>query len=124
MSISVLVCDDLPAVQSMMRRLLERDGLVVCGVASHAEEVLVRYEECSPDVVLLDYRMPGAARLSLLYDLLALDPKARIVMCSGTGDPDVRQEALDAGAVDWVLKPIYPQTLVASLRDIVARTPR
>jgi len=124
MTISVLICDDLPAVQSMLRRLLERDGLIVAGVASSADEVLVRYQDCVPDVVLLDYRMPGADGLSLLHDLLAYDPLARIVMCSGTGDPDVRREAMDAGAADWVLKPIYPQTLVASLRDIVAARPR
>ncbi|MDB4879464.1 MAG: cheY44H [Gemmatimonadetes bacterium] len=124
MPISVLVCDDLASVQSMMRRLLEREGLVVSGVASSAEEVMQRYRECRPDVVLLDYRMPGASRLSLLYDLLALDPRARIVMCSGSADPEVREEALRAGAADWVLKPVYTQTLVASLRDIVERTPR
>jgi len=124
MSITVLVCDDLASVQSMMRRLVEREGLTVCALASHAEEVLQRYAECRPDVVLLDYRMPGASGLSLLYDLLALDPAARIVMCSGSADPDVRDEALRAGAVDWVLKPVYAQTLVASLRQIGARLPR
>lgn len=124
MTISVLVCDDLASVQSMMRRLLERDGLEVSGVASDASEVLERYTERRPDVVLLDYRMPGANRLSVLLDLMALDPQARVVMCSGSADPDVRDEALRAGAVDWVLKPIYPQALVASLREIVRRTPR
>ena len=42
MAISVLVCDDLASVQRMMRRLLERDGLIVSGVASDAEDVLLR----------------------------------------------------------------------------------
>ncbi|MDB4899473.1 MAG: response regulator receiver protein [Gemmatimonadetes bacterium] len=121
MSISVLVCDDLASVQSMMRRLLERDGLTVAGVASTADEVLQRYRECKPDVVLLDYRMPGAEGLSLLQKLLALDPDARVVMCSGLGDPDVRRDALEYGAVDWVLKPIYATSLVASLRGLVGK---
>ena len=120
MPISVLICDDLPSVQSMLRRMLERDGLTVCAVASSADEVLVRYQACRPDVVLLDYRMPGASGLSVLRDVLAFDPSARVVMCSGTGDPDVRSDALLAGAVDWVLKPIYPATLIARLREIAA----
>lgn len=118
MPISVLVCDDLLSVQSMLRRMLERDGLVVCAVASSADEVLTRYQANRPDVVLLDYRMPGASGLSVLHDLLAFDPTARVVMCSGTGDPDVRSEALLAGAVDWILKPIYPATLIARLREL------
>ena len=124
MSISVLVCDDLPSVQGMLRRMLERDGLIVSGVASSADEVLVRYQERRPDIVLLDYRMPGASGLSALHDLLALDPQARVVMCSGTGDPDLHTEAMAAGAVDWVLKPIYPRTLIARLRELVGQTPR
>jgi two-component system, chemotaxis family, chemotaxis protein CheY len=124
MPISVLVCDDHASVQSMLRRMLERGGLVVSGVASTADEALERYQEHRPDVVLLDYRMPGAHGLSLLRELLALDPGARVVMCSGTGDPDVRRDALEAGAMDWVLKPIYPQTFIAALHDLIARSPR
>jgi two-component system chemotaxis response regulator CheY len=124
MPISVLICDDLASVQSMLRRMLERGGLVVSGVASTADEVLARYREQRPDVVLLDYRMPGAEGLSLLRELLAHDPGARVVMCSGTGDPDVQRAALQAGAMEWVLKPIYPQTFITIIHDLIARGPR
>jgi two-component system chemotaxis response regulator CheY len=118
MPTSVLICDDLASVQGMLRRMLERAGHVVTGCAGSADEVLARYREGRPDVVLLDYRMPGAHGLSLLRDLLALDPSACVVMCSGTGDPDVRRDALEAGARDWVLKPIYPQSFVALLEEL------
>ena len=121
MTISVLICDDLASVQAMMRRMLERDGLTTAGVAGTAEEVLQRYAEHRPDVVLLDYKMPGATGLSLLRTLLARDPSACVVMCSGVDDPELRDRALALGAADWVLKPIYPTSLVASLRDLVAR---
>ena len=124
MPISVLVCDDLASVQGMLRRMLERGGLTVSGVASTADEVLERYLAQRPDIVLLDYQMPGARGLSVLRDLLATDPEARVVMCSGTGDPGIRTQALGDGAVEWVLKPIYPQTLISLLREVVERTPR
>lgn len=124
MPISVLVCDDMVSVQSMLRRMLDRGGFVLSGVASSAAEALARYREHRPDVVLLDYRMPGAAGLSVLRDLLALDPGARVVMCSGTGDPDVRREALELGAMEWVLKPIYPQTFMATITEMMQRAPR
>ena len=119
MSISVLICDDLASVQGMMRRMLERDGLVAAGVAASAEEVLLRYQESRPDVVLLDYKMPGANGLSVLRALLARDPGACVVMCSGLDDEDVRQAAMQAGAAAWVVKPIFPTSLVASLRKLV-----
>jgi CheY-like chemotaxis protein len=121
MPISVLICDDLASVQAMMRRMLERDGLIAAGVAGSADEVLARYEESRPDIVLLDYRMPGANGLSVLRNLMTRDPEACVVMCSGLDDPDVRNAALQLGAADWVLKPIYPTSLVASLRELVAK---
>lgn len=119
MSISVLICDDLASVQGMMRRMLERDGLVAAGLAANADEVLTQYDACKPDVVLLDYKMPGAHGLSVLRAILARDPDACVVMCSGLDDPDVRQAAIQAGAAAWVLKPIFPTSLVASVRKLV-----
>ncbi len=115
----MLVCDDLASVQSMIRRMLEREGMAVVGTVGSASEMLASYRATRPDVVLLDYLMPGASGLSHLRDLLALDPGAIVVMCSGTGDPVVRAEALTLGAAAWVLKPIYPLMLADQLRALV-----
>jgi two-component system chemotaxis response regulator CheY len=120
MAFSVLICDDMPAVQTMMRRMLEKQGLTVAGLAGTADEVLQLYAERLPDVVLLDLNMPGANGLGLLRSLRRMDPPACVVICSGAGDSDMRDEAQTLGAADWVLKPIYPSSLVALLRDVVA----
>jgi two-component system chemotaxis response regulator CheY len=119
MGFSVLICDDVPAVRTMMRRMLEREGLNVAGLAATAEEVLTLYESSAPDVVLLDHNMPGANGLGLLRSLRTLDPLACVVICSGACEPEIRDEAQALGAADWVLKPIYPSSLVALLRDVV-----
>jgi CheY-like chemotaxis protein len=119
MGISVLICDDVPAVRTMMHRLLEREGLIVAGLASTADEVLSLYRERAPDVVLLDLNMPGARGLGLLTALRALDPAACVVMCSGAGGSEMRTQAQSLGAAEWVLKPIYASSLVALLREVV-----
>jgi two-component system chemotaxis response regulator CheY len=119
MAYSVLVCDDLPAVQTMMRRMLERGGFTVAGLASTADEALALYRERSPDVVLLDLNMPGANGLELLRSLREFDPPARVVICSGAGDSALRDEAHALGAADWVLKPVYGSALVALLHDVL-----
>lgn len=116
---SVLVCDDLPAVQTMMRRMLERQGFTIAGLASTADEVLALYREHLPDVVLLDLDMPGARGLDLLRALRALDPPACVVIVSGAGDSELRDEAQALGAADWVLKPVYGSSLVALLRSVL-----
>ena len=122
MGFSVLICDDVPAVQKMMRRLLEREGLIVAGLASTAEEALALYAECAPDVVLLDLNMPGAKGLDLLRELRELDPTACVVICSGAGDENLRLEAQALGAAEWVLKPIFTASLVTLLRDVLAKS--
>jgi two-component system, chemotaxis family, chemotaxis protein CheY len=119
MDFSVLICDDVPAVQTMMRRVLEREGLIVAGLASTADEVLALYAERAPDVVLLDLNMPGAKGLGLLTALLEFDPTACVVICSGAGDSEMRTQAHELGAAEWVLKPIYTSSLVALLRTVV-----
>ena len=119
MEFSVLICDDVPAVRTMMRRMLEREGLHVAGLASTAEEVLALYESSVPDVVLLDLNMPGANGLGLLRSLRTLDSSACVVICSGACEPSMRDEALSLGAADWVHKPIYTSSLVALLRGVV-----
>jgi DNA-binding NarL/FixJ family response regulator len=116
---SVLVCDDMPAVQTMMRRVLERAGFTVTGTAGTAEEALALYAAHTPDVVLLDVNMPGANGLDLLRSLRAFDPPACVVICSGAGDAVLRDEAQALGAADWVLKPIYGSSLVALLRGVL-----
>lgn len=122
MAFSVLICDDVPAVQIMMRRVIEREGLVVAGLASTAEEVLALYQESMPDVVLLDLNMPGAKGLDLLSALRDLDPTACVVICSGAGDSDMRTHAQQLGAAEWVLKPIFTSSLVALLREVVTKS--
>ena len=119
MSFSVLICDDVPAVRTMMRRLLEREGICVAGLAANAEEVLTLYESSAPDVVLLDLNMPGANGLGLLRSLRTLDAHASVVICSGAGDSEMRTEAQELGAADWVLKPVYTSSLVTLLNDVV-----
>ena len=122
MDFSVLICDDVPAVQTMMRRMLEREGLTVAGVASTAEEVLTLYQERAPDVVLLDLNMPGAEGLALLPMLRELDPTACVVICSGASDAEMHARAHELGAAEWVLKPIYTSSLVTLLRDVVTKS--
>lgn len=118
---SVLVCDDIPAVQRMMRRMLEREGFTLAGLASTADEAVALYQEHRPDVVLLDLEMPGANGLDLLRTLRRFDPPARVVIVSGAGDDDLRDEAQALGAADWVLKPIYGTALATLLREVLAQ---
>jgi DNA-binding NarL/FixJ family response regulator len=129
----VLVADDQAAVRSALRWLLnEEPGISVVGEAIRVEDLLAQAGDIQPDLVLLDWELPGllAASLSnsaspstvgqagcrLLNVLHALHSHPKVIALSGR--PDVRQEALDAGADAFVSKGDPPERLLATLRAI------
>lgn len=101
----VLVVDDVPAVQELLREYLESEGYMV-EVAGNGSDALRRLPEVRPDVVLLDILMPGLSGISVLKQIRATYPGVRVIMVSGIGEEQTSKDALALGAVDYVTKPI------------------
>jgi DNA-binding NarL/FixJ family response regulator len=122
----VLVADDQAAVRSALRRLLkEEPGLVVVSEVVRTEELLDQAQATQPDLVLLDWELPGLSVKDLgestsnsgnfLLDILhALHSHPKVVALSGR--PEMRHAALTAGADDFVSKGDPPERLLAVLR--------
>lgn len=108
----VLVADDEPMARRRLARLLgAMDDMALVGECQDGEEVLARVREGGVDVVLLDVRMPGLSGLDAL-SLLPPDGPT-VVLC--TAHPDHAVEAFDAGAIDYVVKPVDPARLRKAL---------
>ncbi|WP_406832459.1 response regulator [Pedococcus sp. KACC 23699] len=77
-----------------------------------------------PDVVVLDVRMPGISGLDVVRAMRAHRylEATPVVMLSAMARPEDRQDGLEAGADEYVLKPFSPRALTIVLRDLVART--
>ncbi len=73
-----------------------------------------------PDVVVLDPQMPGTSSGQLLRQLLAHDPKARIVVFSSNDDPLLAAQLIEAGAKGYVSKAEDPQHVVTAMREVAA----
>lgn len=104
-TLRVLVCDDDPAMSSVLSELVRGSpGLELVGVGTDAETAAALAAETNPDVVLLDVRMPGgggpmAARL--IRDSV---PTARVVAFSAHADRRIVLQMLRAGAVEYLVK--------------------
>lgn len=111
----VLVVDDDRSVRRTLERSLGRDGLSPLGAAD-GEAALRAFEAWRPQLVLLDVQMPGMSGFEVCEALRALPSggEVPIVMMTGTEDVQAIQRAYDAGATDFVSKPI--QWLVLSHR--------
>ena len=110
----VVLADDQSRVRSALRLLLEQQPeLEVVGEAAQAEGLLVQVKALCPDLVLLDWELPGLQTVSLLPALRDLCPHLRVVALSGR--PEARQAALDAGVDAFVSKGNPPEQLLAAV---------
>ncbi|MCL4535543.1 MAG: response regulator transcription factor [Bacteroidetes bacterium] len=121
----ILLADDQPEVRSALRLLLEQEaGLEVVAEAGEAACMLALLEAVHPDLLLLDWELPGLdaslsrvrTRRAMLSSLRALCPGLSVVTLSGR--PEVRRAALAAGADAFVSKGDPPEHLLATLRGI------
>jgi two-component system LytT family response regulator len=111
-ALRVLVADDeLLARQRLVRLLALVDGVELAGEAESGEAVLVRVGRGGVDVVLLDIHMPGLSGLEAMVMLPADGPY--VIFC--TAQPEHAVRAFDAGAVDYLLKPIEAPRLKKAL---------
>jgi DNA-binding NarL/FixJ family response regulator len=114
MSMHILLADDQSCVRFGLRVLLERQpGFEVVGGAADALNLLAQAESVRPDLVLLDWGLPGMKATDMLPLLRAVCPAARVIVLSGR--PEARRTALAAGADGFVGKYELPERLLAAI---------
>ncbi|NML44625.1 response regulator transcription factor [Ramlibacter sp. G-1-2-2] len=119
--IGILLVDDHAVVREGYRRFLERsDDLRVLGEAEDAEEGYRLWQQCAPDVTVVDLSMRGTGGLRLLQRVTARAPSARCLVFSMYEDALVAQRALEAGARGYVTKSSQPEVLVQAVRAVHA----
>jgi two-component system chemotaxis response regulator CheY len=117
----VLVADDASFMRQMIREIVEAEGHEVVGEASDGDEAVAEFKRLHPDVVTMDIVMPRRSGIDAVKGIVALDPSARIVMCSALGQESLVQEALQAGAMDFIVKPFKPDAVVATLGKVLEK---
>ena len=113
----VLIVDDHTLVRAGLSRLLQTfAGVDVIAEASNADQAIDLATIHRPDLVLLDLSLPGRTGLEALSVILERAPGTRVVMMSMHDDPLHVRDALDRGAVGFVVKDAAPQELELALR--------
>jgi FixJ family two-component response regulator len=116
----VLLVDDDPSVRKSLTRVLASAGYSVEAFAS-AEEFLARPSHPGPCCLVLDVRMPGLTGIQLQEMLAATGRRMSIVFITGYADVRMGVEAMKAGAVDLLTKPVDDQALLAAIQRAVTR---
>ncbi len=119
-SMHILLADDEVRVRSALQMLLkEQPGMKVVAEVAEAEALLAQIRATQPDLVLLDWGLPGLGAVGSLPTLRLVCPNLAVIVLSGR--PEAGREALAVGADAFVSKVESPEHLLAALHTIAAR---
>ncbi len=111
----ILLVDDEESIRNMMRMTLELDGYDV-ETAADGPIAIQKFQEQSPDVVLLDVRIPGMDGVEVLRRIKELNHDAEVIIISGHGDMEMAIECLRMEASNFLTKPVSEEILSLSLK--------
>ncbi len=117
----VLVADDASFMRQMIREIIEAEGHEVVGEASDGDEVIEEFKRLQPDVTTMDIVMPRRSGIDAVKGIIELDAGACVVMCSALGQETLVQEAMAAGARDFIVKPFKPDAVLQTLSKVLEK---
>ena len=122
MNPTILVVEDEPAIQELVTVNLKHAGFLVVR-ASSAEEAESALRAALPDLILLDWMLPGQSGVALAKRLRAAERTRElpIIMLTARVHEEDKVQGLEAGADDYVTKPFSPKELVARVRAVLRR---
>ena len=122
---TILLVDDEMAIRTMLCVALEAAGYNVLQ-AENAQQAHAIIIDRSPDLVLLDWMMPGTTGLELLRRLKRdeLTEKTPVIMLTAKAEEDSKISGLDAGADDYIAKPFSPRELISRVKAVLRRIGR
>ena len=119
MTVKVLVVDDALFMRAMIKDILTASGkYVVVGEAGNGQEAIQKYQELQPDLITMDIVMPVLDGIEATRQILQVDPRVKVVMCSALGQEPLVIESIAAGARDFIVKPFSPEKVLKVLDQI------
>lgn len=115
----VLIADDAAFMRKMVKVALAEAGITDVLEAKNGDEAIQLYQQQKPDLVILDITMHGKSGLEALQEIMQLDADAKVVMCSAIGQEQVVMEAIQLGALDYVVKPFQKDKLVETVQNLI-----
>jgi two-component system chemotaxis response regulator CheY len=107
-------------MRSLLSDILTGAGLQVVGEAQTGAEAVDKFRQLRPDLVTMDILMPDMGGIDAVREIVKLEPRAKVLMCSAMGQQSLVLEAIRAGARDFVVKPFQPSRVLEAVQRVLA----
>lgn len=118
----ILIVEDEEAISLLIQYNLEKEGLKT-SQAFTSDEALQSIDEKIPDLIILDWMLPGMSGLEIAKDLKSYDETMRIpmIMLTARGEEGDKLNGFDVGIDDYLTKPFSPKELIARIKSVLKR---
>lgn len=116
-----ILIDDSRAIRNALKVCIKLLGGEVIGEAADGIDGVQVYKRCRPDVVLCDIEMPRLNGIDTVRIITRADPNSKVVMVSSLAHQSKVKEAIEAGAVHFIVKPFKPIEAARKLKTILER---
>jgi two-component system chemotaxis response regulator CheY len=117
----LLVVDDALLMRRLIRDVATEAGWEVAGEAANGAEAVEQYRRLRPDLVTMDVVMPEMTGLEALRRIRDDDPGAQVVMVTALDQKQTVRDSIDAGAIDFIVKPFQRDRVVGLLTKLRGR---
>lgn len=115
----ILIVDDAAFMRMMIKDILTKNGYDVVGEAENGVVAVENYVNLNPDLVIMDITMPEMDGIEAVKQIKAKDPAAKIIMCSAMGQQAMVIDAIQAGAMDFIVKPFQPERVIEAVKKVL-----
>jgi two-component system, response regulator PdtaR len=116
----VVIAEDEAIIRLDLKELLEEEGYEVVGQTGRGDEAVELVRELRPDAAILDIKMPGLDGLSAARQITA-DRMAAVLILTAFSQRDLVEQARDAGAIGYLVKPFQKSDLIPALELAIGR---
>ena len=116
-----MIADDSDAIRLVLKDILSIGDHTVVGEAKDGAEAVTMFPQINPDLLLLDLAMPKKDGFTVVKEIIAQHPDAKILLITASDDQKVIQQCLDFGAISSISKPFDFNNVLKAISDILAK---
>jgi len=113
----ILICDDQVNIRESYKLILENDYDLV--FAANGQDVLLYLTESTPDLIIMDIKMPKMDGLTTLKELQKIRPNLPVLIVTGYDSVEMATMATQSGAADYIVKPFEPEQILKSVQKVL-----